>query len=844
MAYNLRYFINYMDNASGLPVVVNISFPDFADTALELIPADTPCMVSELNSDQNIFSCIRAKEFRIKFVTDNNIYPGINEFATNSDNDWKIDILFNGALWLTGFILTDQISEGWYTDNTNHYIELVATDNLGTLKKLSLKDMDGNDFVPTIKQFLIDIIKPALNQAIANLSINIFDNLFEVGFTDRTESVTTLYEGFNMLSATASTKEFAFYAAPTYFHIGDTFVLTGTLSNDGTYTVTAVGPDLITAYITVLETVVDETYIEGVDFEITHLKRENDSYQQCMVDMRTFTLSYNTFEDAYTVLTKILESRNSVLFQHLGEWYIVRVSELFRSDVINGTRYSADGPITAIINASWTANVNQSGDIIPVEQFMIKSFLNPVLSNKVTYNYRSYDELLCNEFFQRGAIGLDTSSVKEYDVDCWGHYIVPLAGTNPSTVIFRRREVIDPATGVILENYIFLEHEPGTTGGGSFIRSEETQVNKDDKITISFNRRLKNGYVGNVREGVAVVMLRGYNSVNYTFGDDGIWHVANSTFSNARAIFLFVGSDENTGDWKEVKVTSEYVPADGDLQVVLMESSQYNLTGQESQFKDFKLTVLHYIEGKTAADVDGDYHKLTLATQLKDTAEYEVFLSDSPKYLFKGALFEADGVTLTRLWYEADFPDTQYPIKRFNAIDHYRMSNRNMIKAEGDFYKWVKGGEPINSVQKITITNGDSNKRFLPAFIRDLDTSASRFSSLFIEVFDTTKEATHVFTQFGEFIAPDTFEYPAGFDVTWQFNVGDTLTISDTASNNVTVTVVSKTVGDPNYTIIFSGATITDETLGADATFTDPEHYQVNNDVNADHEFAYIFKPK
>ncbi len=841
MAYNLRYFLNYNDGASGLPVVVNISFPDFPGTPLELIPADTPCTVSEVNQDENIFSSIRAKEFRIKFVTDNNVYPGINDFATNSDNDWKIDILVGGVIWLTGFILTDQISEGWYTDNTNHYIELVATDNLGTLKKLPLKNMVGEDFTPTVKQFLINIIKPALNQAIENLTINIFDNLFEVGFKDRTEVVTTLYTGFNMWSATAATKVFSFYAAPTYFHVGDTFILSGTLSNDGVYAVAAVGPSLLNADITVLETVVDEGYTEGVDFEITHIKKENDPYQQCKVDMRTFTVSFDTYEDAYSVLTKILESRNAVLFQHLGEWYIVRVSELFRSDTINGTRYSSDGPITAIIDASWTADLNEAGDIIPVEQFMIKSFLNPVLSNKVVYKYESFDEIFCNGLWQRGAIVIDTPTLKEYDVDCWTHYKTnPPYDTDTPTVLFRRREVIDAATAVINENYIYLQREPGAPNTiTSFIISEPTQVNKDDTFTISYGVRTKFNDASVHSQLSCIVILHGYDGIDYTFGNDGSYRPVSA---GLLVIGHFFTSGENTTDWKDVSVTSLYLPVSGEIQVLFLEATVGDNSAQETHFKDFRFTMRPFIEGKTAADVEGDFHKLTLSSQLKDTAEYEVFLSDSPKYLFKGALFEADGTTLTRLWYEMDFPGTQYPIKRFNAIDHYKMSNRNMIKADGVFYKWIVG-DPINSVQKITITNGDPNKRFLPAFIRDLDTLKSKFSSLFIEVFDTSKEgAVYTFTIItaGHFFAPNFFDFTIGDVDETYFNVGDVFTITGTVSNNVTVTVTSIIEETGVGHVMFAEAVITEEYLTGPATFTAP----VNNHVNAVHEFSYIFKAK
>lgn len=842
MAYNLRYFINYEDGASGLPVVINISFPDFGGTPLELIPADTPCIVSEVNSEENIFSPIRAKEFRIKFVTDNNIYPGINDFATNSDNDWKIDILVGGVTWLTGFILTDQISEGWYTDGTNHYIELVATDNLGTLKQLPLKNMAGEDFTPTVKQFLIDIVRPALNQAIENLPINIFDNLFEVGFNDRTDTVVNTYT--TTLTAIAP-HSFIYLIVNTLLFPGDTIVITGSASNNGTFTIETVDRAQHFAHFTVLETVVNESGggsgTPGVTMVVNHTTKEIDSYQQCMVDMRTFTVDYITYEDAYTVLTKLLESRNSVLFQHLGEWYIVRVSELFRYDTINGTRYNSDGFADAITDASWTADLNQAGDIIPVEEFMIKSFLNPVLSNKVIYKYTGFDEFLCNEIFRRGVIELDTPTTKEYHVDCWGHYTGAIISTTPASVLFRRREVYDAVTDTLTEDYIFLQHEP-VAAQDHFVKSEPAQVSASDKLKIVFQRRLLNNYTATATEILARVLLYAYDGTYYTLDNDGLWYESNASFTvNTRALVYDYTSSEERYKWITKQVDSDFIPKNGTIVVLLYEGSANLFTGQETHFNDFKISYLSYMAGKNIVNVEADYHKLTLSSQLKATAEYEVFLSDSPKHIFKGALFMADGVTLTYHWYEMQFPSTQYPIKRFNAIDHYKMSNRNMIKADGSFYKWIVG-EPINSVQKITITNGDPNKRFLPAFIRDLDTLKSKFSSLLIEVFDTSKEgAPYVFELSGFFIAPNRFQYSIGVLHTDNyFNPGDVITISGTASNNQTVTVVSAVATGTVMDVTFSGATIVNEAPPTDVTFTN----LVNNQVNAAHEFSYIFKAK
>jgi hypothetical protein len=859
MGYNLRYYLAYQDNATGLPVVVNIYYPDFDGDPLELIPADNPSTISELNSDENIFSPIRAKEYRIKFVTDNLVYPGIIDFATNNDNDWKVDILVNGATWLTGFILTDQINEEWYTDNTNHYIELTATDNLGTLKKLPLKDIDGSDFVPTTKQYLIDIVKAALNQANSQLPINIFDNLFEVDMNDRNDTVVKVFtESF---SANAATKVFT-YLMPAYnIAVGDTIVITGSLSNNGSFTVLEVDPTYF-ATVTVAETVVDETSTAGVTWTVTHPAPEIDAYQQCMVDMRTFTSNYNTFEDAYSVLTKILESRNSILFQHMGEWYIIRISELFRFDTINGSHYTIDGRIIAINNASWSADLNKDGDIIPVGQFMIKSFINPVLSNRVEYNYQNFDEAFCNQLFHRGAITLDTDTIKEYDIDCWAYLWGPILTPTTETANFGHREEIYPDTGAIIDDYAWMNNDPSHI---SYMKSELTQVSKDDKVTISYQHRELTDFTGSGTGALGRVVLFGIDGSHYTLDIDGSWILSDASFTtNLKFIGLSNLTNDQLKHWNTFEVTTDFIPVDGSIAIMFFKSNFSGATTAETQIKDLRVTFINYIAGKRSINVVGDYHILTVPANLKDTAEYEVYLSDSPKYLLKGALFMSDGLTLTKLWYEMSDPDIQYPIKRFNAIDHYRMSHRNMLKADGSFYKWIKG-EPINSVQKITVNNGDANKRFLPAFIRDLDTAGSRFISLLIEVFDDTKDivTTTVIVEPTEPVIyefdidtstatdPDIIEitFPAGPHPV--FLDDDQLVISGPGINNGSYTIVSAVLVGLTYTLTVSGGTLTSGTMTSKVfTVTRGTYipgYTITTyswPVNATHKFDYIFKAK
>lgn len=820
----------------GSSVELKIYQDGFSGSAIDLIPAESPVIISENNGSENLFNPIRAKEIKIRFVTDNINFPAVEDLLSTQDNEFKVEVYVNSSIYLIGFLLNDQIKESWYTDGTFHRIDISATDNLGTLKKVALPGFD-----PTDKPFLYDLVWACLDSAIPDLDINIFDNLFEQSFADRNTPVTTPYT--DSFYATAATHEIVYLINNNLVYPGDQLVITNSVSNNGTYNVLSVDRGITFAHIIVAEALVDESNTANVDISILTAGDTNDAYQQCRVDARTFVTNFTSFDDCYTVLTKILESRNSTLFQHNGEWQIIRVPELFIDDTIAGTNYDAAGVKTSV---SWSAvsNIHESGDLIPVINFMLKSFNTALKYNKVVFNYENFDELFCNQLWKRGGIIIDTDVLKEYDVECWNHYQGATVSTAPSSVAFRRRIEIDGPTEVVKAEYIFLEVEP-LSGGESFIRSAGSLVNANDKITISLARRTKNSYSGSGTELFARVLLYAFDGTYYTLDDDGKWYLSNSTFTvNNKTIQYQYGAPGNETDravWAEKTVNSEFIPKDGTLFIHLQEGSMDGSSGQETWFKDLKITYKLYIEGKYFINVTGDYNKITLAANFKDAQTYTVFLSDSPKYLVKGALYRADGLTLTDLWYQMSNKNILYPIKRWNTIAHYRTSYRNFQNAEGDYYKWLQAGVPITALQKVTFNNGNPNKRFLPISLRDINLSKSQFSGFFTEVYDSTLLPPNYFTSEASFYGGlKQFFVPVQNDL---LIPGNTITVTDSLLNNNTFTILSINKIDVSgvlSTYIFTAEDTAEELATPNVTFT-----AINangDDVFAEHEFKYIYK--
>lgn len=833
MAYGLKYFFSFHDNATDKVVLVNIYLQEYAGDTLELIPSESPLIINENNNDDDIFSPIRAREFKIRFVSENLIYPGIEQLLTNDDNDWKIEILLDGILFGYGFLLTDQMTEEWLTDNSYHVIEISATDNLGALKKLALPGFD-----PTDKKTLYQIVRACLDEAIPDLPINIFDNLYAENFENR-DSTTGPYTEYTMQFSATSPDSLFITEIDNIpdIPIGTVVTLVGTEDNDGNFTVTAADNSTDGLWIlTVMEAVTTEVLLFGsyptIGFTVSVPVGTLDSYQQCRVDMRTFVNNLSVFEDCYMVLEKILISRNSVLFQKDGEWVIMRVCELFQHDTIKGTKYT--GNDTVAVEWNNQANISQSETTKPVEAFMLKSYTNPLLYNKVIFNYENFDEVFCNQLWKRGAITLDNPTEKEYNVDCWIHLQGGIISTTESSVDFGRRVILDADTLQVSEDYIWLEVEPGS-GGESFIKSDYTLVNADNKLNINFSRRVKNDYGGSGVEILARILLYGNDGTYYTLDDDGTWHVSNSTFTfNAKFIEYPYGA-EDKHEWVDKDIESGFIPKTGKLYFLFYEDTNGGGADQETHFKDFKITYITYLEGKRFVSVTGDYDKLTIDSNLKDSKDHTVFLSDSTLHLIKGSLYELDGLTLTRLWYEMYDELTLYPIKRWNAIAHYFMSYRNMQKAEGTFYGWVD----ISTLCKVVFVNGNSFKSFLPLYLKDIDTSKGLFSSTFIEVFRTS-DLPYEFTADAEFLPASGIYLFIYIETNYKdILAGDLITISGSVNNDVVdAIVVSVTQESPTrirVVIDFDIAYAAETTAGVSFSLSRPEG-------SPEHKFDYIYK--
>lgn len=172
---------------------------------------------------------------------------------------------------------------------------------------------NGDD--PVGKFRISELIGICLKKTGLDENINVINNIRAgSGSLSITDASAIFYSPENIIAIGAA------YVG--YFYAGQRITITGTTSNNGTYTVRAVGTVPFFTYIYTFEDLTDES-LTNVTFQDE--ATNGHFYDKCYLDARTF-VDNGEYDDCYTVLEKIL-GHSCCLFQYKGEWWIVRIDE-------------------------------------------------------------------------------------------------------------------------------------------------------------------------------------------------------------------------------------------------------------------------------------------------------------------------------------------------------------------------------------------------------------------------------------------------------------------------------------------------------------------------------------
>ena len=132
MARSEKYRIEFKSR-EGDTCTVQLLFEGWTGGVTYLTPAARPFVLSEYNTDENLFKPYRPQQATINIIASDSSVT-MDNFVTNNDNDIEVIFSFGSftPYWY-GFILQDNFQETWIAGE--HVLTLTATEGIGQLSE-------------------------------------------------------------------------------------------------------------------------------------------------------------------------------------------------------------------------------------------------------------------------------------------------------------------------------------------------------------------------------------------------------------------------------------------------------------------------------------------------------------------------------------------------------------------------------------------------------------------------------------------------------------------------------------------------------------------------------------
>lgn len=613
-----------------------------ADTP-EVIPllADAnPLVIKIINNDEDKFSPIRAKQAIIQFKSDAPAFQDSLTFTDSEDNRWYVEITADGSDLFKGFLMLADIQQSHLPDP--NLVTLTASDHLALLKDIALTTAEGEN--PSGKYRIAELIAFALAKTGLHLDIVVINNLRHGGGTYQVSC--TFNAGTNQITGLTDSS---------FFYVGQLLAITNTSSNN-----------ISTVVTEVTETTVTVAGTLSTDFEPTAEFTDQSStghfYDKVYLDILTFEKVIGESEDCNTVLEKIL-GEDCFLTQWKGKWYIMRVDEYDGNPIYEAVFNSAGTFQSFNAATDYSKSIGTAETRKLANADALRRYDQKLGSVKEIFDFVYPDEIPCNVDYVRGDETADPdvqrTGYTSYDLECWDPrrlWGTALAAANFKAAILRSFTNLGDED----QRFIMLTKPASPTGSFEYIRSEAIPVSFFDRFTWSFDVRAMQDTAGDGNILVCMVVLYGVDGSVYvlrhydvatvwdqTLGDvQTAWRLSDAQISLFRdgiqwGIFDDADHPDKT-EWVSFRMIAAPVPVEGEVYIHLFSANQFAGT-----FDDFDINYQN-LSFEYRPYIGGTYQKYIKfhnkvsrdpVGYFNTTRERNVYIQDSPKPIFKGAMF-------------------------------------------------------------------------------------------------------------------------------------------------------------------------------------------------------------
>jgi hypothetical protein len=519
------------------------------------------------------------------------------------------------------------------------------------------------------------------------------------------------------------------------------------LSDDGARLVGTFTPFQLTQYAmqTPVVTFLKSRVISNLYHTSMSSASNTTGIEQCTIDARTFETAPNEFEDSYTVLEKINRAWSSTLFQWNGDWFVLRIEEMFTDGNLIGFRQNVPvvGQRTGI-NQRYDMEVGVMKDVKPVVPEMIKTLQKPSKQTTINYDWEKFVQIVCNETFQEGTETenfVGGTGTQKFTVEQWNHQKNSITSPAAATGTFERR--VEYENYKIADDYIYIGFETGDT----WVRSCNIYVTELDSVDIEFQYKVENS-PGNARNQiVAVLLLYASDGTKYALSRLRQWV---QWTNDGEIVKLFLADSIPPTDWTTFNqsfddntgIPNQEIPKAGYLNFLFYYDVS-ELSGGGVYYKDFNLNITSIAERNRRRVIRGDYDRYTIAKNVAKNYEETIYLDDAATNVYKGAIYEDDGFTLTDdEWYRRRYNTERYTFKRQHAIARWFMNRSYKTKLDVNLYglKWDISGTdyPIGIMNTLKFVDDAPTKIYAITNLKEVDFMSCIWSASLVEVYDTT----------------------------------------------------------------------------------------------------------
>jgi hypothetical protein len=687
--YRYTISINWIDeHEPPEDIPLNWVPPSPNPEVIQLKGVSPVVVLKTVNNDDDRYSAVRAHECVIQFLNEDGSVS-LNDFAgaESPDDRWLVEVSrtapgattapANYKMIFTGFLQMDDMSEP--LQEPANIIKLTATDKLGTLKDVPLRNFLGGRPVGCFS--MITYIAWALAGTGLSLGISTCDRT-------KTMLAKRIFE-LRAPSPLASTIYVVGENATDFFKPGSTVEMVFSDFDKAVIVISSSSYNSSTNETAITSNAFFDFYPRHPTVE-ARIWSDRPFVESSYLDSRSFDKDITEKDSSYTVLENIMSGRYFVT-QADGKWWIKNVEETQLPQNVTHN-YTARGEFVNTENNALMRNIGRLHERKLINKSAAVTLIRPAKIVNVTYNFNEWIEGLQNENYTEGIyLGIETKPIfgykltpkewegsgntfnnvdfRKYNLNGWTLSKINTSTgslTNPEVSSYIRRYYADSrefAREIVIGAYIENTKDYVLTNNGDVV------IEKGDRVTFDMEWRLANIlYLNNPTIPVAQIILYGDSGAVYSLGNNlkdkkNKWIQAVNPANPLEYLSVFVRPViHSIVEWNSIKndypdlldVTvsggrlTDGAPEGGVLKVRLchFQTSHGEISGFEGEtaqglFRNIRLDVVRFIDGNS--EFKGQYNRLTQSLNFTKRQDTDINIDNSPKRSFRGALLVREG---------------------------------------------------------------------------------------------------------------------------------------------------------------------------------------------------------